>query len=255
MKLVVLVKIVPDTETRFQLQPDGSDVVWDSSIEYIISPYDEYAIEEAIQLKEKNGGEVISVTIAKPGIAEKSIRKAMAMGVDEGILIEDEALANSDPLTLSKAIAELVQPLGADLVLTGKMATDSSESFVGPAIAQILGLPVMTELSELEVAEGKLKAMRSAGGRHEKFEANLPAVITADKGLNDPRYPKLPDIMKAKKKPLHKDKSVSIASAQLVKQVGVAFPPEKGGGKKIEGTADEVVSVLVDGLANQEKVI
>lgn len=255
MKLVVLVKIVPDTETRFQIQDDGSDVVWDSGIEYIISPYDEYAIEEAIQIKEKHGGDIVCVTIAKSGIAEKSIRKAMAMGVDEGILVEDDDLAASDPLSLAKALAELVKPLEADMILTGKMATDSSDSFVGPAVAQILGIPVITELSELEVSENGIVAVRPAGGRKERFESSFPVVITADKGLNDPRYPKLPDIMKAKRKPLHTDKTVSVAASGLVTQIKAEFPPEKSGGKKIEGTPDEVVSELVEGLSKQEKVI
>jgi electron transfer flavoprotein beta subunit len=114
---------------------------------------------------------------------------------------------------------------------------------------------VITELAELEVSENGIVAVRPAGGRKERFESSFPVVITADKGLNDPRYPKLPDIMKAKRKPLHTDKTVSVSASGLVTQIKAEFPPEKSGGKKIEGTPDEVVSELVEGLSKQEKVI
>lgn len=254
MNIVVLLKIVPDTETRFQINQDSSDVVWDDTIEWVIGPYDEYAIEEAIRIKEKNDGKVITVTIGS-GKEVKSIRKAMAMGVDEGILIENSDLANSDPISIAKAIAEIVKPLNPDVILTGRMATDSSDSFVGPAVAELLNIPVVSEISNLEINGNVAVATRDVSGRKEKFELNLPALFTADKGLNEPRYPKLPMIMKAKKKPLEKKSDAGTEITKMVNQINVAFPPKKEAGTKITGTPEEIVNVLVDGLVNKEKVI
>lgn len=254
MNIVVLLKIVPDTETRFQINNEGTDVVWDDTIEWVLGPYDEYAIEEAIRIKEAHGGKVISVTIGR-GKEEKSIRKAMAMGVDEGVLIENDELVTSDPTSIAKALAETVKSLNPDIILTGRMATDSSDSFVGPAVAELLNFPVVTEISSLEIADGVATAIRDASGRKEKFELKLPAVFTADKGLNEPRYPKLPMIMKAKRKPLDKKGDAGTPIIKNVNQLKVEFPPKKEAGSKIMGTVDEMVNQLVDGLANKEKVL
>lgn len=254
MKIVVLLKVVPDTETRFQLNSEASDVVWDSSIEWVIGPYDEYAIEEAIKIKEKFGGEVVSVTIGR-GNEEKSIRKAMAMGVDSGILINNAELANSDPVSIAKALAETVKSLGADIIITGKMATDTADSFIGPALGELLSIPVITEVSSLEVSESNLVATRDASGRKEKFESSFPVLITADKGLNEPRYPKLPMIMKAKKKPLEIKDTAGTEVTNNVTLTAVAFPPKKEAGELITGDPDTLVTKLVDGLQNKEKVI
>lgn len=254
MKIVVLMKVVPDTETRFQLNSEGNDVVWDSTMEWIIGPYDEYAVEEAIKIVETHGGEVTTITIGK-GNEEKSIRKAMAMGVDKGILVVNEQLADSDPISIAHALADLTKPLEPDIIFTGKMATDSSDSFVGPAVAEILGYPSIAEVSGLEVSPDGLVATRDAAGRKEKFESKYPVVITADKGLNEPRYPKLPMIMKAKKKPLDKLDSVSTPVTKNVTQTKAEFPPKREAGELIKGTVDEIVGKLVDGLQNKEKVI
>lgn len=254
MKIVVLLKVVPDTETRFQLNSELSDVVWDSSIEWIIGPYDEFAVEEAIKIKEKFGGEVVSVTIGR-GNEEKSIRKAMAMGVDSGILINNAELADSDPVSIAKAIAETLKPIGADIILTGKMATDNPDSFIGPAVGELLSIPVITEVSSLEVSEAGVVATRDASGRKEKFESGFPVLITADKGLNEPRYPKLPMIMKAKKKLLEIKDSAGTEITKNVNLTAVSFPPKKEAGELITGDANTLVSKLVDGLQNKEKVI
>ncbi|MDH5402121.1 MAG: electron transfer flavoprotein subunit beta/FixA family protein [Candidatus Heimdallarchaeota archaeon] len=247
-------KVVPDTETRFQINSDANDVVWDPSIEWIIGPYDEYAVEEAIRIKEKHGGTVISVTIGK-GIEEKSIRKIMAMGVDEGILVNNASVNGSDPVSIAKAIAEVVKPLQADIILAGKTATDSNDAFVGPAVAELLSIPVITEVSGLDVNADGLIATRDAAGRKERFESKFPVLITADKGLNEPRYPKIPDIMKAKKKKLETLDSISSPITNNVSLLKVEFPAQKEGGNKITGTPDELVAQLVSGLTTKEKVI
>ena len=254
MKIVVLMKVTPDTETRFQLNNESTDVQWDPSIEYIIGPYDEYAVEEAIKIKEQHGGEVISVTIGQ-GNEEKSIRKSMAMGVDSGILINNQELMKSDPLSIARALAETIKPINPDIILTGKMATDSSDSFIGPAVADILNMPVVTEVSSLEISDDKVIAIRDASGRKEKFESNLPVLITADKGLNEPRYPKLTMIMKAKKKQLEKLDISPTEIRKNVVQTKVEFPPKKEAGSKITGTPDELVASLINGLVNKDKVI
>ncbi len=254
MKVVCILKVVPDTETSFQINSDSTDVVWDDSIEYVINPYDEYAIEEAIQIKEKLGGEVISVTIGK-GVEEKSIRKAMAMGVDRSILVVNDELYNSDPTSIAKAYAELIKPLEADLIVMGKIETDTSMAFIGPAVATLLNIPVIAEVSGLEVKEDSIVATRDAAGRKERFESKLPALLTVDKGINEPRYPKLPMIMKAKKKPLEKLDGVDVEIKKNLTQIKVEFPPKKGAGKKITGAVDDMVKELVDGLVNEAKVI
>lgn len=259
MKIVVLLKIVPDTETRFQINENGSDVVYDDSIEWIASPYDEYALEEAIQTKEKLGGTVTILTLGK-GHESQVIRKALAMGADDAVLIENENLAQSDAQGIAKIIGKQLESMGADLVFAGKLATDSNDSYVGAAIAELLGIPMVGEVSALEVTEGSLVATRDAAGRKEKFELQLPAVITADKGLNEPRYPKLPDIMKAKRKPLEQLDGSSFADLggadkRNVTQTAAGFPPKKEGGEVFDGDIDEAVSKLVDALVNKEKVI
>lgn len=254
MKIVCLLNVVPDTETRFQINSDSTDVVWDSSIGFIIDPYAEYAVEEAIKIKESIGADIISVTIGK-GEEEKSIRKAMAMGVDSAVLINNPDLLNSDSLSIAKAYAEVIKPLGADIIFCGKIETDTSQSFVGPAVAALLNMPVITEISELEVTDSGIVAIRDASGRKEKFESKFPVVLTAEKGLNEPRYPKLPDIMKAKKKPLEKKDDAGTEIRNNVTQIKAEFPPSKGAGKKLEGSIDEIVGQLVDGLHNTDKMI
>jgi electron transfer flavoprotein beta subunit len=179
----------------------------------------------------------------------------MAMGADSGIHINSAELMNSDPLSIARAIAETIKPLQPDLIFTGKVATDTSDSFVGPAVADILNMPVIAEISELEVTADRVVATRDVGGRKEKFESAIPVVLTANKGLNEPRYPKLPMIMKAKKKPLEKLEASPVPVRNVIQQVKVEFPPSKEAGSKITGTADELVSQLMDGLVNRDKVI
>lgn len=254
MKIIVLLKVVPDTETRFQINPEGTDVIYDSTIEWIIGPYDEYAIEEAIKTKEKLGGEVISVSIGN-GNEEKSIRKAMAMGVDSGIVIQNADLASSDPVSIANALAKTIRPLNPDIIFCGKMATDSSDGFVGPAVAELLNIPSISEVSSLEVSENGVVASRDASGRKERYESTFPVLITTDKGLNEPRYPKLPMIMKAKKKSLEKKETSDTEIVKNVVQIKAEFPPQKQAGKLMKGSPDELVGELVDGLQNKDKVI
>jgi electron transfer flavoprotein beta subunit len=256
MKIVVLLKIVPDTETRFQINNEGTDVVYDDGIEWIASPYDEYALEEAIKIKENSGGTVTILTLGK-GHEAQVIRKALAMGADDAILIENVDLVKSDVVGIAKILAKQLESLNADLILAGKLATDSNDSYVPGAISELLGLPMVTDINELEVQDGKVTATRDAAGRKEKFEISLPAILSADKGLNEPRYPKLPDIMKAKKKPLEQSDGSGFSDlvTSNVKQIKVEFPPKKSGGMTFDGDIDESISKLIDALVNKEKVI
>ena len=259
MKIVVMLKAVPDTETRFQIKEDGTDVVYDDSIEWIPSPYDEYALEAAIQTKEKLGGTVTLVTLGK-GVESQVIRKALAMGADDAVLVNNADLADSDPLGIAKVLAKEVGALQPDLVFAGRLATDTADSFIGPAVGELLGMPVIAEISGLEAEEGRIVVTRDATQRKEKFEVTLPAIVTTDKGINEPRYPKLPDIMKAKKKKVdEKDGAEYLEIAgrekRKVRQLSVEFPPKKSGGVIFKGDLDEAIEKLVDALHNKEKVI
>lgn len=248
-----MLKVVPDTETKFQLAGDNSDVVWDDSIEWIMSPYDEYALEEAILTKESLGGTVTVLTIGS-GKESQVIRKALAMGADDAIVIQNEALAGADASNIAKVLAKEVEELQPDLVFAGKLATDSNDSFVGPAIAAILDWPSISEISALKVTEDSISATRDAPGRKEKFTAKLPAIVTVDKGINEPRYPKLPDIMKAKRKPLNEKDGSEFTTETKTTQISVEFPPQKSGGEIFDGDLDDSVQKLVAALHEKEKV-
>jgi len=257
MKIVVLMKVVPDTETRFEIREDGTDVVYDDRIQWIISPYDEYALEEAIQTKEKLGGTVTILTLGK-GKEQQVIRKALAMGADDSVLINSADLMESDALGIARIFSKELEGTGADLIFAGKVATDSNDGYVGAAVAELMGIPVITEVSDMEVSESSVVVTREASGRKEKFEVTLPAIVTIDKGINEPRYPKLPQIMKAKRKPLDEKDGANYASVagsgnSKVKQIEVKFPPKKSGGEIFEG--DDAVDKLVDALMNKEKVV
>ncbi len=260
MKIVVLLKAVPDTETRFKIREDETDVVYDDSIEWIASPYDEYGLEAGIQFKEKLDGTELTILTLGKGNESQVIRKALAMGADKASLINNEDLASSDPLGVAKVLAKELEELKPDLIIAGRLATDSSDSFVGPALAEIMKYSLVSEVSTIEnFDESHLVVLRDATGRKEKFEVKLPALITTDKGLNEPRYPKLPDIMKAKRKPLdEKDlaelSAISGVANRKVKQVKVAFPPKKQGGEIFTGDLDEAVDKLVKALHDKEKV-
>ena len=251
MKIVVCVKQVPDTETKVIIGSDGLSID-PADVKYVMNPYDEFAVEEALKLKEAAGeGEVIVLTLGSEE-AQPVMRTAMAMGADSGVLLKAENAALADGLTVAKALVEEIKSLEADLVLTGKMAIDGYGHQVASILGELLGMPVLPTAKSLEIADGVATIQRDIEGGSETVTANLPCVVTAEKGLNDPRYPALKGIMQAKRKPLE-IKEVSLADAG-VEILEMSYPAKKPEGR-IVGEGAEAVTELVKLLRDEAQVI
>ena len=264
MNIIVCLKQVPDTETQIKIAPDGQSIVTDD-IKWVMNPYDEFGVEEALRLKEKFGGEVTVVGLGPKRVTE-SIRTALAMGADKGILISDDALVGSDSLGTAKGLAAAIKDLEFDVIFTGQRGIDDDMGVVGASVAELLGIPQLSLIQKVEVAEdGKsVKVQRPVEGQNLVLESSLPALITAQKGLNEPRYASLPGIMKAKKKPLEEksladlgiDPSQVGQGARKQKLIALASPPERAAGKIIEGeTPQEKAAELAKLLHEEAKVI
>src|SRR6266851_9717322 len=201
MKILVAIKQVPDTATQVKIGADGKTIDT-TGITWIVSPYDEFAVEEALRIKEKRGqGEVVAVTLG-PERAKEALRSTLAMGCDRAIHVNDPALAAADTLTTARALAAVIKQEAPQLVLTGRQAIDDDMGAVGAQIAEVLGWPCASWIME-EAVDGDAKTVRvgrQVEGGLEIFELPLPAVLSAQKGLNEPRYPTLKGIMGAKKK-------------------------------------------------------
>lgn len=258
MKIFVCVKQVPDTETKIKLLSDGSGID-ETGVKWVMNPYDEFAVEEALKTKEAAAGSTVTVvTVGPKSRAADTLRTAMAMGADDAILIEAQGYV--DGFLAAKAMAEAIKKEGgADLVFTGKLAIDDNASATPQFLAEFLEIPHVTVVSKLTVSEKSLEAEREVeGGTKEVFELQLPALVAANKGLNMPRYASLPGIMKAKKKPL---KEISLADLGLSDSgAKVAFsdyqlPPEKPPVQMIEGDPAQQAQELVKRLKDEAKVL
>jgi electron transfer flavoprotein beta subunit len=244
------VKRVPDTEARIKIGADGKSID-ESGVKFVLNPYDEFAVEEALRLKEKAGaGEVVVISLGGDQ-AQETIRTALAMGADRGVLLKSDA-RSPDPLPVARALAEEIGTGGFDLVLFGKQTVDDTSHAVGIMVAELLGLPAVGAVSRLEVADGRGTAEREVEGGVEVVEFALPAAITADKGLNEPRYPALKGIMAAKKKPLEV-RPVALQPAGL-ELVELSYPPERRAGR-IVGEGADAVPALVEALRSEAKVL
>lgn len=264
MNIIVCLKQVPDTETQIRIAPGAKSIVTDD-IKWVMNPYDEYGVEEALRIKEKFGGEVTVVGLGPKRVTE-TIRTALAMGADKGILISDEALEGSDSLATAKALAAAIRDLKYDLIFTGQRGVDDDMGVVGAALAEFLGIPQLSLIIKVEVSEdGKsIKVNRPIEGETLVIESSLPALITTQKGLNEPRYASLPGIMKAKKKPLEEKTLTDLGldaaefgeGARKVKILELMSPPEREAGKIIEGeTPQEKAAELARLLHEEAKVI
>ncbi|MGA2262555.1 MAG: electron transfer flavoprotein subunit beta/FixA family protein, partial [Acidobacteriota bacterium] len=198
MKTVVCVKYVPDTAIKVKVAPDGKAVNL-VDVSFVVNPYDEYAVEEALRIKEKFGGEVI-VLGAGGEKATTGLRTCLAMGADSGILVRDEALENADSFIIGTVLARVCRELGPDLILFGKQAIGMDNGQVPSVVAELLDLPQVSVIVKLEISDGKFRTEREIEGAREIVEGSLPAVFTAQKDLNTPRYASLKGIMAAKKK-------------------------------------------------------
>src|SRR2546429_8020633 len=199
MKIAVCIKRVPDSEPRVKIASDGNSLD-EAGVKFILNPYDEFAVEEALRRKETAGtGEVVVIALG-PAAAEETIRTALAMGADRGILLQADRIP-TDGLAVAQALAAELKGAGFDLVLFGKMAIDDYNHQVGPMVAELLDLPCVTTVAHLEIAAGKGTAEREIEGGVEVVEVPLPAGLTTDKGLNEPRYPAPKGVMGAQKEP------------------------------------------------------
>ena len=251
MKIVVCVKQVPDTETKVVISGDGLSIN-PTDVKYIMNPYDEYAIEEALKLKEAAGeGEVIVLTLGTED-AQSIMRTAMAMGADSGILLKTENAALADGLSVAKALAEEIKTLGPDLILAGKMAIDGYGHQVATMLGELLGMPVLPTAKSLAIVDGVATIQRDIEGGRETLSAKTPCVITAEKGLNDPRYPALKGIMQAKRKPLEiKETVLGDAGIEIMELI---YPTKKPEGR-IVGKGPEAAAELVKLLRDEAQVI
>jgi len=262
MNIFVCVKQVPDTETKITPTADGS-FIETNSIKWIMNPYDEFAVEQALLIKASNPA--ANVTVVRVGSVKdtEALRTAMAMGADEAILVE--APDNLDSYSIAKALKGAIEKSGKtpDLVLAGKQAIDDDALQVPQVLAQMLDLPSVSVIVGFDISGNTVKVKREIeGGALEVYELSTPCVLAANKGLNTPRYASLPGIMKAKKKPLAQyslgDVGVSDADRR-VKYSNFQLPPEKPAGKKFDATdaakQAEVVAQVVGLLRTEAKVI
>jgi len=257
-------KQVPDTESKIKIAPDGNGIDTEG-IKYVMNPFDEFAVEESLKIKEKLGGSVTIVCMG-PDRATEAIRTALAMGADKGVHLNDPAFEGSDSLGIAKLLAKAIGPLDCDLILCGKQAVDEDNAQVYAALAEILNIPHVSVVTNLEVGEDGKSAVAQReveGGAKEIVETSLPAVVAAQKGLNEPRYASLPGIMKAKKKPIDKLDLAAVGfsadevggAGAKVKLSDYTLPPERAAGKVLEGEVEEIAPEVVKLLREEAKVI
>ncbi|MFW7378020.1 MAG: electron transfer flavoprotein subunit beta/FixA family protein [Oligoflexus sp.] len=263
MKIMVLLKKTPDTETKIQLSGDGSSIDH-SQTKFIINPYDEFAIEEALQLKEKSGaGEVIIASFGSDDTKELII-KGLAMGGDRGLLINNEGLEQADSLTIAKVLAAAAKTEEVDLIFCGKQGIDADNMHVPTMVAEVLDWPHINVVNKVSLNGNQATVEREVeGGQVEVYDVELPAVLGANKALNSPRYASLPGIMKAKKKPFDRktvgDIGLDLSELQsgiLTEVKGYEYPPEKAAGQVFQGEDIEVmVDKVVALLRDEAKVL
>lgn len=265
MKILVLLKQVPDSTTNIKVLPDGSDIDR-TGVKMVLNPFAEFAIETAVQLREKRS-DVTQITGVIAGSAKvlDALYSALAIGADDGIhILDDNFDRNYDELQMAALVAALVKDMGFDLVIRGKQEIDLDSGQIGPALAEALDLPHVGAVTRLDVAaDGKsLTANRRIEGADELATVRLPALITIEKGLVEPRYPSLPNLMKAKKKPIKSVKPTEIAGGPAaIERVGgskmhrVELPPPRPPGKVLDGDPAQAVRELVRLLREEAKVL
>ena len=253
MKALVIIKKTPDTEAKIQLSSSG-DAVDHSDTKFIINPYDEFAIEEALQLKAKTNCEVVIASFG-PADTKEVVIKGLAMGADRGLLISNEGLEQADSLVASKVLAAAIKEEAPDVVFCGKQAVDDDNMHVGTMTAELLNWPHVNVVNKLDIDGQSATAEREVeGGQVEVYKFELPAIIGANKALNTPRYASLPGIMKAKRKPFDQKapgdygpNTGDLASGSMAVVNKYVYPPEKPKGKLFQG---EEVGAMVDKVVN-----
>ena len=250
MKLAVCVKRVPDMDVRFRIGADNVSVD-EAGLKFDLNDFDAWAVEAALQLKDKNAGSEVTVISLGPDVVQETIRKALSMGADRGLHLKADKVP-FDGFAVASALAGELKTGGYDLILFGKMSPDSSNGVVGQMVAELLDLPCVSAISSLEIADGKGKAKRELEGAQEIVEFPLPAVLTVDEGLNTARLPSLKGIMAAKKKPL--ESKPAQLSQSLLTVTRLDLPAERQAGR-IVGEGAAAVPELVKLLQTEAKVL
>lgn len=256
MKILVCLKQTFDTEAKITLDSNGK--IERKGVSMIMNPYDEYAVEEALRIKEKGEGEVTVVSVGDKQ-TQDALRQALAMGADKAVLV-DAGDAKLDEYSTATILAKVIGDLEYDIIIGGFRAIDDGSAQVAGRVAEILNIPVVNVVTKLEVENGKAIATREIEGGNEIIEVALPAVITAQKGLNEPRYPSMKGIMKAKKKPMDKKMLADLELteseiAAKVKAISYSLPEARQAGKIIPGEAAEAAVELAKLLRDEAKVI
>ena len=255
MKLLVCIKQVPDMESKFRIGDDGlwydrKDLAWR------MNEYDEYAVEQAVQLKEQTGADLTVLCIGADQVKE-TMKKALAMGCDRGVHIADNESYLKDPFEIASMIAEFARGKDFDLIFTGMQSQDRGSAQVGVMVAELLAIPAVTTVVDFGFADGKVVVRRELeGGIKARVEACLPVLVTCQLGLNTPRYPTLPNIMKAKKKELLTVTGEDLLKIEsLLETTRIEFPQKKGGGLFLEGEVDTIADRLIRILKEKTAVL
>jgi electron transfer flavoprotein beta subunit len=250
VKIAVCIKRVPVQEGRFAIAANGTTID-ETGLKYDVNDFDLWAVEAALQLKEKGGqGEVVVISLG-PDVVQEQIRKALSMGADRGIQLKTTQ-SSADSLVIARALADELRAGGYDLILFGRVAVDSANGATGPMVAALLDLPCVVGVSKLEISNGRGRAQRELEGAQEVMEFPLPALLTIDEGLNKERLPSLKGIMAAKKKPLEVKPVTLTESLVVVRKLGL--PPERAAGRVI-GDGAAAVPELVRLLQTEAKVL
>lgn len=259
MKIIVCVKQVPDTETRIRIAAEGNAIV-ESDVNWIVSPYDEFAIEEALRLRDAKGGEVVLVGLG-PERVQTALRNGLAMGADSALHLKDAAFDGADTVGVARALAAAIRTLAPfDLVLTGQQGVGGDNSQIPGLLAEFLDVPQVTVAIKIEVREGQASVQREVEGARETWQTSLPAVISAQKGLNEPRYASLKGIMAAKKKPLQvlDAAALGLGAEELKPLTTVSvleLPPARPAVRMLAGEPATQARELVRLLNEEAKVI
>jgi electron transfer flavoprotein beta subunit len=246
-RILVGIKRVVDYNVRIRVKPDGTGVVTDG-VKMSINPFDEIALEEALRIKERGGAEEVVIATIGPADCQQQLRTALAMGADRALHVQADGVI--EPLVAARALLKLIEKEQPFLVIVGKQAIDDDNSQTGPMLAALWNRPQVTFASKVELSDGKARVTREVDAGLETLEVDLPALITTDLRLNEPRYVKLPDIMKAKKKPLETLplNTLGVDAKQQLKLVKFEPPAQRQKGVRVKDAAELVEALKKKGL-------
>ncbi len=256
MNILVCIKQVPDMESRFKVDAKGT---WyeESDLAWRMNEYDEYAVEQAVQLKEQESGSDLTVLSIGPARVKETLKKALAMGADRAVQVVDDAAAEKDPFQMASVIAAFAKDKGFDVIFTGMQSQDRGSGQIGVLVAEMLGIPALTTAVEFAYADGAINVRRELeGGLKAVVTAKTPALVSCQLGLNTPRYPTLPNIMKAKKKELLEVPVADLLSAESrLTTLSLAYPEKKGSAQILEGEVADLVDQVIGILKEKTAVL